>query len=98
MLEKQLSDGREFLVHDYSIADIAIYPWVRGYRWALGFEFEPTFKQDFPNLNAWSKRLRGRPGVDRGLNVPPIEKDNSETQARLVDTFSKLAPRQKSNL
>ena len=29
-------------------------------------------------------------GVDRGLNVPPIEKDNTETQARLKNTFSKL--------
>lgn len=72
------------------LLDMAIYPWVRGYRWALGFEYEEEFNATFPHLRQWSKRLRGRAGVNSGLNVPPIEKDNTETQKRLKSTFSKL--------
>eukprot|EP00948_MAST-09A_sp_MAST-9A-sp1_P002926 g2926.t1 len=91
ILETKLGSENEYIVRNqYSIADMAIFPWVRGYRWALGFEYEKTFKKEFPYLHAWVKRLRGRTGVDRGLNVPPIEKDNKSTQERLRKTFSKL--------
>lgn len=63
VLEKRL-EGREYLCGEYSIADIACFPWVHIYRWA-GVEIE-----DLPNLHAWRGRIRSRPAVERGLAVP----------------------------
>lgn len=55
---------REYLAGDYSIADIATYPWVRIHGWA-GVE-----THDLPHLRAWMERLHTRPAVQRGLDVP----------------------------
>lgn len=55
---------REYLAGDYSIADIATYPWVRIHGWA-GVE-----THDLPHLRAWMERLHARPAVQRGLEVP----------------------------
>ena len=57
-------DGREYLCDDYSIADIATYPWVKIHAWA-GVEVE-----GLPHLQAWMTRLWQRPAVQRGLDVP----------------------------
>jgi GST-like protein len=56
--------GREFVVDDYSIADIAIFPWVARYEWQ---KIELTA---FPNVKRWFERISARPAVQRGLNVP----------------------------
>jgi GST-like protein len=56
--------GREYLCDDYSIADIASYPWVKIHAWA-GVEVE-----GLPHLMAWMTRMWERPAVQRGLNVP----------------------------
>jgi glutathione S-transferase len=62
-------DGRlaqsEYLAGDYSIADIAVYPWVAQHDWS-GVPLEP-----FPNLTRWFKQLAERPAVQRGMDVPP---------------------------
>ena len=63
VLEKQLA-GREYLADDYSIADIAAFPWVRKYSWA-GLSIEKL-----PNVRAWLDRIEARPAVQRGLQVP----------------------------
>ncbi len=54
----------EFLAGDYSIADIASYPWVKIHAWA-GVEID-----DLPNLQRWMDALAARPAVERGLAVP----------------------------
>ncbi len=46
---------------EYSIADIAIYPWVRGWKWS---KVDIT---DCPCVNDWLTRIRSRPAVERGL-------------------------------
>ncbi len=54
----------EYLAADYSIADIATYPWVARHEWhkvALG---------DFPNVERWYGALGARPAVARGMQVP----------------------------
>ena len=56
--------GRDYLCDDYSIADIATYPWVKIHRWA-GVE-----TADLPQLQAWKERMKARPAVQRGLAVP----------------------------
>ena len=52
-----------FLAGDYSIADMAVYPWLRPYRWQ-GQELS-----EFSNLQRWYSAVRERPAVQRGLKV-----------------------------
>jgi GST-like protein len=62
VLDKQLK-GRDFVAGAYSIADMAIYPWVRPYK-NQGQELS-----EFANLEAWFQRMRERPAVARGVKV-----------------------------
>ena len=52
-----------FLAGDYSIADMAVNPWLRPYRWQ-GQELS-----EFSNLQRWYSAVRERPAVQRGLKV-----------------------------
>ncbi|AWM93661.1 glutathione S-transferase [Pseudomonas sp. 31-12] len=54
----------EFLAGEYSIADIATYPWVRGHEWS-GVEVD-----GLPALQRWMATMEARPAVQRGLLVP----------------------------
>ena len=54
----------EFLAGEYSIADIATYPWVRGHEWS-GVEVA-----GLPALQRWMATMEARPAVQRGLLVP----------------------------
>jgi len=63
VLDAHLAD-RNYIVGDYSIADIACFPWVRGHDWA-GVEMA-----GFPNLQRWFDRISERPAVQRGLLIP----------------------------
>lgn len=58
VLDRRLSD-RDYVAGDYSIADMAIWPWILPA--AQGQSFE-----DFPNLKAWHERVGARPAVQRG--------------------------------
>ena len=70
VLEKQLTN-REFICGDYSIADIAIFPWVKGYEFLKGSEVLAGFALDeYPNVLRWSQMLEQRPAVQRGMAVP----------------------------
>ncbi|MCI4591765.1 glutathione S-transferase N-terminal domain-containing protein [Sphingobium sp. BYY-5] len=60
----QRLEAHDYLVGDYSIADIACFPWVRGHDWA-GVDMS-----GFPNLQRWFERISARPAVQRGLLVP----------------------------
>ncbi|MEP2027202.1 MAG: glutathione S-transferase N-terminal domain-containing protein [Paracoccaceae bacterium] len=68
VLEKEL-EGKEWIAGEYSIADIAIAPWLR----ALDFydAKEVVGWQDHPNLIAYVDRFVARPAVQVGLNTPP---------------------------
>lgn len=65
VMDKRLSDS-PFLAGDYSIADIATYPWVSRY------EMHRTKLEDFPNIKRWFDGISGRPGVQRGMAVPSV--------------------------
>ncbi|WP_347904864.1 glutathione S-transferase N-terminal domain-containing protein [Pseudomonas purpurea] len=54
----------EFLADEYSIADIATYPWVRGHEWS-GVSVD-----GLPALQRWMAAMAARPAVQRGLLVP----------------------------
>lgn len=62
VLERQLSD-RDFIVNDYSIADMICWPWVL-FAKQLGQQLD-----EFPNVMAWRKRIKERPGVQRGVDL-----------------------------
>jgi GST-like protein len=57
VLDKQL-DGRDFVAGDYSIADMACWPWVRGMA-----RLNPGIHEGFDNLLAWVDRIAERPAV-----------------------------------
>lgn len=56
-------EGREYVAGDYSIADMAIYPW------AKGWELQRQRLEDFPNMAAWLARMGKRPAVQRAYQV-----------------------------
>ena len=57
VLDRRLAD-REFIAGEYSIADIACYPWVLPERQSQNLE-------DFPNLKRWKAEIAARPAVQR---------------------------------
>lgn len=63
VLDTRLAD-REYLVDDYSIADIANYSWVSIHWWA-GVDID-----DLPNLKRWMGAIAARPAVQKGVLVP----------------------------
>ena len=62
VLEKQL-DGRDYVAGDYSIADIALYPWSRTADW------QGVDLADYPNVRAWQQRIEARPAVQHALEL-----------------------------
>jgi glutathione S-transferase len=54
----------EFLAGDYSLADIANWSWVRGYKWS-GVALD-----GLPHLERWLRVIGERPAVKRGVDVP----------------------------
>lgn len=68
VMNTRLSD-REYLAGDYSIADMASFPWVRPHK-RQGQDLD-----DFPNLKAWYSRIRARDAVDRALAVGAKERE-----------------------
>ncbi len=62
VMNKRLAD-REYLAGDYSIADMAAYPWVRPHQ-NQGQDLD-----DFPNLKRWFEAIGARPAVERAVAV-----------------------------
>lgn len=69
VLDRQLA-GREYVAGDYSIADMAIYPW------AKLWEMQRQRLEDFPNMAAWLERIGARPAVQRAYAL--VEKVNED--------------------
>jgi GSH-dependent disulfide-bond oxidoreductase len=78
VLDRRLAD-REFVSGDYSIADMASYPWV------VPYERQGQKLDDFPNLKRWFETIRVRPAVARAfelakkINVQPTVSDESRS-------------------
>ncbi len=58
VLDKRLAD-REFVAGDYSIADMAAYPWI------VPYQRQQQDLIDFPNLKRWFEAIQARPAVVR---------------------------------
>tara|TARA_R110000751_G_scaffold288076_4_gene393227 strand:+ start:79152 stop:79781 length:630 start_codon:yes stop_codon:yes gene_type:complete len=63
VLEKRLA-GRDYIVDDYSIVDMACWPWISRYEW------QKIDLAQYPNVRAWYKRILQREAVQRGYHVP----------------------------
>lgn len=63
VLEARLQQ-REFIVDEYSIVDIATWPWISRY------EFQQMNLNEYPRLKDWYLRIAARPAVQRGYAVP----------------------------
>ncbi len=75
----------EYLAGDYSIADIATWPWAALYEWA-GVEID-----DLTNLQRWLKQVGARPAVLRGRDVPqPVRLETDERKQEFADKAAKL--------
>ena len=84
-------DGRDYLAGEYSIADIASYPWVK---------IAGVFDQDmgnFPRVQAWLDRIAARPAVQRGVVVgkelrkPPPAPGSDEQKEAAKALFGQTA-------
>ena len=62
VLERRL-EGRDYIVDDYSIADMMCWPWVLIGK-AMGLSLD-----DFPNVVAWRARVKDRLAVQRGVSL-----------------------------
>jgi len=66
VLDRRLA-GRDYVAGDYSIADMAIWPWA--VLWQRQGQDEATFLSDFPNVAAWLKRMEERPAAVKGKSI-----------------------------
>jgi GST-like protein len=63
VLNAQLAEHDHVAGADYSIADMACFPWVQTYK------AQDIPLDDFPHLKRWYKNLKERPGLKRGMDV-----------------------------
>lgn len=95
VLNRHLSDGRDYICgDDYSIADIAAYPWV------VPHERQRQDIGRFPALRSWLERIGQRPAtqrayeIARSINTTPTVDEKAKTilfgqDARTVETVRK---------
>ena len=81
VLDRQLA-AHEYIVGDYSIADMALWPWVSGYEWS------GVSVVEFSNLQRWLAKIGERPAVQAGRDVP-IKRD----RAAEIEAAKKAGPK-----
>jgi GSH-dependent disulfide-bond oxidoreductase len=81
VLDLQLA-SHEYIAGDYSIADMALWPWVSGYEWS------GVTVAEFPSLQRWLALVGARPAVQAGRDVP-IKRD----RAAEIEQATKSGPK-----
>ena len=77
VMDRQLEKRRFIAGNQYTIADIAIFPWLRSWQ-NQGIDWA-----DYPNLKDWFDRISQRPAVQRGVQVlTSLRKPLTDNQAR----------------
>ena len=79
VLDERLSRV-EYIAGEYSIADIATWPWINAYDW-VRLDLE-----DFPNLVRWRAAVGERPAVIKGSGIPagPEEEETEEEKIKRI--------------
>ena len=83
VLDRQLA-GREWLVNDFSIADIANWCWTRTYKWS------GVSREGLPHLVRWMDTLKARPALRRGIDVP-VKTQGVTRDEKASEEFAKNA-------
>ena len=81
VLDKRLSETRFVVGDEYSIADIAIFPWVRGAE-RRGIDIT-----EYPNVQRWFGEINARPAVVRGLQVLASDRTDTPPDAKARDVM-----------
>ena len=63
VLDRRL-EGLDYICNDYSIVDMACWPWVSRYEW------QQVNLADYPNVRSWYQRLLARDAVQKGFHIP----------------------------
>jgi GST-like protein len=63
VLDKRLAD-HEYVADEYSIADMAIWPWISRFEW------QTIDLNKYPNVKSWYVAIAQRPATQRGYDVP----------------------------
>ncbi|GAB4225185.1 MAG: glutathione S-transferase N-terminal domain-containing protein [Methyloligellaceae bacterium] len=69
VLDRRLADNRFMAGEEYTIADIATWPWISRFEW------HTVDMNEFPNVVRWYKEIAARPAVQRGYQVPIEQPD-----------------------
>ena len=89
VLDRKLDDNPWVCGDHFTIADISLYPWLRGWKWSK------VNITSWPRVMEWIDRVRARPGVERGLGygVPKEEIDqwSEERKARTARSGASIA-------
>ncbi len=64
VLDKRLGESTYLGAEEYTIADIATWPWISRYEW------QAITLSDYPNVLRWYKEIAARPAVQRGFSIP----------------------------
>src|SRR5690606_3215320 len=84
VLETRLGEA-DYLAGEYSIADIAAYPWVRAHNWA------GVALTDFPRVRGWLDRIGARPAVQHGMTIPkPPDYEQPEEAEQAAASVRKM--------
>jgi glutathione S-transferase len=84
VLDTRLADN-EYLAGDYSIADIATWPWAALHEWA-GVPID-----DLPHLQRWLRQVGERPAVLRGRDIPrPVRLETDDRKQEFAEKAAKL--------
>lgn len=89
VMDRRLTD-REFLAGEYSIADMASWPWIKQHA-----NYDQNL-EDFPNLKRWFDAIAARPAVIKGSLVgqelrPPAVPDDAKAKEVLFDIKPSLS-------
>ena len=61
VMDGRLAENEWMAAGEFTIADIAIFPWTMRYEW------QGIALDEFPNVKRWYEAIDARPGVQRGL-------------------------------
>ena len=78
VLDRQLGKTGAYIAGNYSIADIACFPWTMTHK-AQGFTLD-----DYPNVKRWYAEVRARPQVQAGLAIGKFVKEPFDEESRKI--------------
>ncbi|MGK7957552.1 MAG: glutathione binding-like protein [Crocosphaera sp.] len=79
VLDEQLKD-KEYIAEDYSIADMAVYPWI------VPHQQQQQNLEDFPHLKRWFETVQNRPAVQKAYEIAK----NLKTGSTMTEESKKI--------